>query len=147
MAKAGSSPSGTSRLPSYRSTQNRLHPYSMASRRRDEDYLMTTVDRRGALGGLEPIIEEPEAVSLSGPLVPFGELPDCGPSACAEGRPEVDGDLARQSEGAPCEPMQAASGHRKFVVAFVNMMFALRHKYRELLAGADLPRDMEVETK
>ncbi len=174
MAKAGSSPSGTSRLPSYRSTQNRLHPYSMASRRRDEDYLMvrriirsspwvtvflmsasrTRVSTRrppsiaGArLGAWSQSSKSPRlslwsvfaphasrprraqadasfflllgAHSQTGPLVPFGELPDCGPSACAEGRPEVDGDFARQSEGAPCGPMQAVSGHRKFVVAFV----------------------------
>ena len=41
MATAGLSPSSIARLPTYRSTHlSRYHPYSMASRGHDDDYLM-----------------------------------------------------------------------------------------------------------
>ncbi|KAI0721968.1 hypothetical protein C8T65DRAFT_629816 [Cerioporus squamosus] len=147
MATTGASPSSIARLPSYRSTHHRFHPYPMVSRGRGEDYLMATIDRRSALGELDPIIEEPEAVTLARPLVPFGELPDRDFSPCDADHPALDDDLACHSEHAHDEPTQATIGHWKLAAAFVNMMFALRRKYLELLAGADLLKDEEEETK
>ncbi|TFK83350.1 hypothetical protein K466DRAFT_602935 [Polyporus arcularius HHB13444] len=65
MTTAGLAPRSNARLPTYHSAHlRRYHPYPMTSRRRDEDYLMTTVDHRGAFGGLEPIIEEPDTVAV-----------------------------------------------------------------------------------
>ncbi|RPD62030.1 hypothetical protein L226DRAFT_571407 [Lentinus tigrinus ALCF2SS1-7] len=144
MATVGSSPFSTARHPTHRRPHSsRYHPYSMVSRPYVEGHLMITVDRRSALGGLEPIIEEPEAISMDGPLVVLGGLPDRDFSDDVV----VSDDLPRQSEHTCHEPMQATSGHRRLAAAFVNMMFALRRKYVALLGSADLLKGQDTETK
>ncbi|KAI0721960.1 hypothetical protein C8T65DRAFT_171663 [Cerioporus squamosus] len=72
MTSAGHSPRviDSSRLPSYSAKHlRRPHPYSMASRPRRGEHLMTTVDYRTGPSGLETIPEEPEPVRLKPVIV------------------------------------------------------------------------------
>ncbi|RDX53009.1 hypothetical protein OH76DRAFT_62930 [Lentinus brumalis] len=147
MATAGLAPRSTARLPTYHSAHlRRYHPYPMTSRRRDEDYLTTTVDHRSAFGGLEPIIEEPEAVA-TGPAMTCQELPDRDFCPCELDYPVVEEDLIRHYEETRRQQAETSNGHRRLAVAFVNMMFALRRKYHALLAVVDFLKGQEIETK
>ncbi|KAI0721988.1 hypothetical protein C8T65DRAFT_629887 [Cerioporus squamosus] len=147
MATTGLLPPCVARLPSYRSTHlGRYHPYPMTFRPRDEDYLMTTVDHRGAFGDLDPIIEEPEVGAVE-PAMTWQELPDRDFCPYESDYPVLEEDLVLQYEEARRQQAETTSAHRKVVAAFVNMMFAMRRKYLALLAVADFLKAKEMETK
>ncbi|TFK85895.1 hypothetical protein K466DRAFT_551374 [Polyporus arcularius HHB13444] len=130
MPSTGFSHVDTGRLPSYRTTNLRYHPYPMVSRLRCANYLMATVDYRTGPGGLETIPEEPEAVRLQ-PVILLEERPDADVSSLELDCPDVDGELVRA----------AAESTGKLV----NLLLALRRKVLALLAVVEYLKRNETK--
>ncbi|KAI0773764.1 hypothetical protein C8Q74DRAFT_780388 [Fomes fomentarius] len=118
MTKSGFLARDPSRLPFYRSYTHRYHPYTMAARHpRGQDLLMKM---SGGAGGLEPIIEEPEAIRLQSTAAHCGITDGDFLDFEVDPLPLVDDEHVRQYEQAQqARAHSDASPADRVVMAFI----------------------------